>query len=70
MADEHIRAVVDRGMRELDEKIRHVVVERIPLERKAVLMRVDRDDHEIREELPVADAAEILTQISRRSSRN
>jgi len=65
VADEHIRAVIDRVMRERDEKIRHTVVEGITLEGEAVLMRVGGDDHEIRKELPIADTAEILAPISR-----
>src|SRR5688572_17917993 len=49
---------------ELDEEVRYCVVERIPLELVAVLVRVHRHHHEVGEELPVANAPEIFSEIA------
>ena len=56
MADEHVGAVVDRLVRQLDQEVGRQILEEPLLRDNRALVRVNRGDQEVRQVLAVADA--------------
>src|SRR5262252_3648804 len=63
MADEYVRAIVDRLVSELDQEVRRAVVVAVRLVAEGILVSVDRHDHEVRVLLANADAPHDAVQI-------
>src|SRR5262245_15575414 len=64
VAHERVCAVVDRGMRELDQEVRWMVLEEERLQDRVALVRVNRRNHEVRVLLAVLDAAQVVLEIA------
>src|SRR5215813_5778523 len=63
MADEYVRAIVDRLVSELDQEVRRAVVVAVRLVAEGILVSVDRHDYEVRVLFTNADAPHDPVQI-------